>query len=217
MSVDLTWDFLRVTPDEVVQVQEAFEKAVKQSQIAAKAQAFFCSQEGKPNDIDSFDSNGELIFDLFYPDAFTELYNDIATGKLLLTEQRSEQVPLGFVFTNRVGAAVMLFYSLGWSLARRLPGYFGNIFAPPNDVANTLTAMERIFEEVNTEEFIERAEDVGSWGNCNEDVAMNLASLLPAALRTVLAEGNGLLALNYPDVGSIPYSGCEGNEYEGDR
>lgn len=204
MSVDFAWHFLRVTPDEVPQVQEAFESAVRQSQIAEKTQAFFQSQEGKSNDLDSFDYNYELIFDLFYPDAFTDLYDDIATGKLSLSKQQATQVPLEFVITNRIGATVMLLYSLGWKLASRLPGYFGNMFTSPDKVAETLEEVESVFREVNVEEFTKDAEALGSWGNCNEDVARNLASLLPNAFRTVLAEGNGLLALNYPDVGSIP-------------
>lgn len=218
MSVDLVWHFFRVSPDEASQIQEAFESAVKQSQIAEKAHAFFQSKEAeaKSDQQDGFDQDYEFLFDLFYPDAFLELYDDVATGRLSLGEQQPRQALLEFVLTNRVGASVMFFYSLGWQAASKLPGYFGNMFVPPEAVAKTLAEVENVFREVDIEEFTKDAETLGSWGNCNEDVARDLASLLPNSLRTVLAEGNGLLALNYPDVGSIPYPGSEDDEYEGD-
>jgi hypothetical protein len=41
MSVDVAWDFIRITPAEILRVREAFEQAVQQSQIADRAQAFF--------------------------------------------------------------------------------------------------------------------------------------------------------------------------------
>lgn len=173
MSVDLIWHFFRVSHDEAAKVQEAFERAVKQSQIAEKAQAFFQSKgaESEFDKTDSFDQDGEILFDLFYPHAFMELYDDIAIGRLLLSEQQSGQAPLGFILTNRVSASVMFFYSLGWRLASRLPGYFGNLFVSPEAIARTLAEVENIFREVDTEEFTKDAETLGAWGNCNEDVA----------------------------------------------
>ncbi|MBW4474858.1 MAG: hypothetical protein KME45_31440 [Stenomitos rutilans HA7619-LM2] len=218
MSTDFAWHFFRVLPSEEPKIHSAFESSVKQSQIDEKAQAFFQSKEAesKSDQQDSFYEDYEFLFDLFYPDAFIELYGDIATGKLPLGKQQSEQAPLEFVLTNRVGASVMFFYSLGWQFISKLPGYFGNMFISPEAVAKTLVEVENVFREVDVEEFTRDAETLGAWGNANEDVARSLASLLPNSLRTVLAEGNGLLALNYPDVGSIPYPGCEDDEYEGE-
>ncbi|SRR5579883_1189128 len=210
MSIDPVWHFFRVAPDEVTQVQEAFDRAVRQSRIAEQTQAFFESQQGQSNDFDSFYESYGNIFDLFYPEAFTELFDDVVTDKLQLAERSLE-----FVMTNRFGASAMLFYALGWELSHRLPGYFGNLFVSPNDVANVLAEVEQVFNAINAAEFVERAEEAGSLGNCNGDVAGNLASLLPASLRTVLAEGDGLLALNYPHAGCIPYPGYEDEEYEG--
>jgi hypothetical protein len=168
--------------------------------------------------LDEFYDVYNAAFNLFYPEAFTSLYNDIVTGELVLAklaEQSPAHTPLEFVVTNRVGATVMLAYALGWERMNRLPRYFGNLFVPPTAVATLLAKLanvEKNFAEVPMIEFIQRADDAGSWGNCNEDVAFKLPSLLPSALQTVLTEGNGLLALNYPDVGSIP---CFG--YDGDR
>lgn len=38
---------------------------------------------------------------------------------------------------------------------------------------------------------------------------LELLSLFPSALSTVLAEGNGFLALNYPHMGTMPFPGFE--------
>ena len=88
---------------------------------------------------------------------------------------------------------------LGWERATRLPGYLGNMFVSPEDVASVLATIEAIFEEVSDEEFLQRALMIGS----NRSVAENLLTVLPSAFRTVLKEGNGFLALSYPYLGSL--------------
>ncbi len=224
MSADPIWCLFRVKPSDVPNVRNAFDQAVVQSQISEKLSKFLrkrteASGKFPPQDKailnslipgffvdknqnpDAFDWDDlHEVGHLFFPEAFVDLFSSLFVGDYpLISESNSQAV----VITNRVGATQMLWGGLGWERASRLPGYFGNMFVPPEDVANNLTTIEEIFEEVSTEEFLECARAIGARGNCNEDKAESLQSLILSAFRTVLREGNGLLALSHPHVGSL--------------
>ncbi|HEY9909319.1 MAG TPA: hypothetical protein V6D18_17150 [Thermosynechococcaceae cyanobacterium] len=211
MSVDLCWYLYRVRPKEAPEMRKAFKKAIKQSQIAEETKAFLQAWPETPEDGAEWERWFSAAYKVLYPDAFTKLLESVVAGQTILQANSNS---LEFVCTNRIGAAMMLCEGLGFARARRLPGYFGNLFIPPEETASALEQVKQIFSEVTSTEFVERAAAIGSYGD-NDRQAKELAILLPLQLQRVSYEGDGLLALSHPCVGAIPYpeGGEEYDEY----
>ncbi|HEY9906935.1 MAG TPA: hypothetical protein V6D18_04930 [Thermosynechococcaceae cyanobacterium] len=200
MSVDLEWFLYRVRPEQAPEVKSAFEKAVEQSQIVKKSRAFLQEWSGTPDDGDEWQRWFNAAYQVLYPDAFTKLFEAIYTKRTVLSEEANS---LEGVFTNRIGAVMMLCEGLGFVRASRLPGYFGNLFIPPEEAVIALEQVKQIFAEVSSDEFIQRASAIGIADN-NETQAQRLLILLPLQLQRVSYSGDGLLALSHPCVGAIP-------------
>jgi len=197
-------------PKESAACQKAFDQAIRQAQLDEKSREFLRTHKAC---LDRLDHDAYLdTHELLYPQEITALADDIFLERDPIFTWDFGSCNFKFVMTNRYGAAEALCYALGYGQASRLPGYFGNLFIPPNEVADALRLVEEILGEVNVNEFLQKAEEI-TWGCC-EDIVPELRSLLPSALKTVLQEGNGLLALNYPEVGAIPSPYNE--DYEND-
>ncbi|OUL34450.1 hypothetical protein BV372_13675 [Nostoc sp. T09] len=229
MSADPVWCLLRIQPFDVLKVKKVFDEAVENSQILNKLQNYLQNRtENKsqfhPQEQETFNSyfpnafvnkaENEDIFDwedlhnvyhLFFPRSFTEIFDYLFIGDAPIISMPMSQALLELIITNRVGATEILWGGLGWKRASRLPGYLGNMFVLPEDIANVLTIIEEIFAEVSIDEFVQGARTIGARGNCNESYAERLQSLILSCFSTVLHEGNGLLALSYPHMGSMPF------------
>lgn len=229
MSVDPVWCLFRIKPSDMLNVKKLFDLAVEESQIIHKSQEFMQNRTRESDDSqhankDTFNrfiprafvnrQQKAQAFDwddlhnayhLFFPQPFVEMFDKLFIGNPPAISEPMSEAQLGFVITNRVGATEILWGGLGWERGSRLPGYFGNMFVLPEDMASVLANIEEIFEEVDDAELIEGALAIGSRGNANEDVAKNIKSLFLSALHTVLKEGNGFLALSYPHMGSMSF------------
>jgi len=208
MSVDKGWLFFRVEPKESVACQNAFDQAIKQAQLEQKSKQFLCTHKAC---LDRLDHDAFLdSYELLYPHAITSLADDIFIERDPIFTWDFDSCNFKFVITNRIGAAEVLCYAIGWGRARRLPGYFGNLFIPPQAIADVLDLVEEILAEVDIDEFMWKGAEAAI--GCCEHIVPELRSILPSALKTVLKEGNGLLALNYPDIGALP---CPDDENDG--
>jgi hypothetical protein len=229
MSADPVWCLFRVKPSDTLNVKKVFDKAVDESQIVHKSQDFMQNRTRKSDDFqhankDTFNRfiPGAFVnkqqkaqafdwddlhdaYHLFFPRPFVEMFDNLFIANPPVISESMSEAQLGFIITNRVGAIEILWGGLGWARGSRLLGYFGNIFVLPEDIASVLANIEEIFEEVDDAEFIEGAQAIAARGNANEDVAKHIKSLFLSALHTVLKEGNGFLALNYPHMGSMPF------------
>ncbi|XGV95706.1 MAG: hypothetical protein ACAF41_23560 [Leptolyngbya sp. BL-A-14] len=205
MSVDPAWFLLRVFAEDAQEAESVFEKAVLQSRIPEKAREFL-QNRATQTDLNPDDwSDLCLAYDLFYPDALIQILDDIITDQSsIMPGEELEAATLAHQLTNRESATMILWVGLGYKPASRLPGYFGNMFVPPEDVASALQKVEQLLGELSSAEFARRAETVYALGYY-KTFPQTLLSLLASSLRTVLREGNGLLALNYPCVGALPY------------
>lgn len=212
MSVNPGWFLLRVLAEDAQVAKSVFEKAVQQSRIPEKAKEFLRNRASQP-DLNPNDwSDLCLAYDLLYPDGFTQILDDIIIDRSsIMPGDELEEATMALKTTDRESATMILWVGLGYGQASRLPGYFGNMFVPPEKVADVLQAVEQILGALNSAEFVERAETVYALGYY-KNFPQTLLSLLLSSLRTALHEGNGLLALNYPHIGALPYP-----EYEGDR
>ncbi|GAA6619271.1 hypothetical protein [Scytonema sp. NUACC26] len=235
MSADPVWCLFRVKPSDVPNVKKTFDKAVEQSQVSEKLQEFLRKQVEEFNEFHCqdkatlnhfipgsfvnknknfgvFDWNDlHKTYHLFFPHTFVKMFENLFMGDAPIISEPMDKAKLEFVITNRVGAAEILWGGLGWERASRLPGYLGNMLVLPEDVANALATVEKIFAEVAFEQFLEGARVIGVRGNANEDIVENIQSLVLSALGIVLKKGNGLLALNYPHIGSMPFPEHESN------
>lgn len=211
MSVDPAWFLLRVFAEDAQEAESVFEKAVLQSRIPEKAREFLQGRATQ-TDLDPDDwSDLCLAYDLFYPDALTQILDDIMTDQSsIMPGEELEAAILEQEVTNRESATMVLWVGLGYKPASRLPGYFGNMFVPPEDVASALQRVEQLLGELSLAEFVKKAEAVYALGYA-KTFPQTLLLLLISSLRTVLREGDGLLALNYPHIGALPYPECEGD------
>ncbi|BBD61554.1 hypothetical protein NIES2109_43820 [Nostoc sp. HK-01] len=228
MSADPVWCLFRIEPSDVLNVSQAFNQAVERSQIAYQLQDYLkirtkisnqlplqkldesniyfpdCLIERQQNP-DVFDwEDLHQTYHLFSPKAFVEIFDNLFVGDTPIISQRMSQAQLELIITNRVCATEMLWGALGWQHASKLPGYLGNMFVIPEDIATVLATIEKIFTEINTDEFIQGAKSIGFRGNCNEDDAETIQSIILSCFRNVLQEGNGLLALSHPHIGIMP-------------
>jgi hypothetical protein len=233
MGAEPVWFLYQIKPEDALRVKNVFNKAVEQSQISENLRGYLQNRTREPDkyhqqdDIfsflipkpfvdsyqnpDVFDWEDSLdTIDLFYPKAFVEMCESLLRGEHPFEFNLWEEVELEWISINRASPTQALWAGLGWKRASRLPGYLGNIFVLPENVASVLATIEEIFKEVIDEDFLYRAMGIGD----NKSVAERLLTLLPSAFRTVSKEGNGCLALSYPHLGSIPFPGCE--EYEDD-
>ncbi|MUG98532.1 hypothetical protein F7734_42060 [Scytonema sp. UIC 10036] len=189
MSADPVWCLLRVQPTDVLNVKKVFEKAVERSHISSQLQNFlqkraeyeskFYAQDkeifnhyfpkafvNKQQTPDAFDWDDIYnAYHLFFPRAFVEIFDNLFIGEAPIISLAMSQALLELVITNRVGAPEMLWGGLGWKRASRLPGYLGNMFVPPKDVAVVLATIEEVFQEVPTHKFIQGVSAIGSRGN----------------------------------------------------
>ncbi|MEA5621144.1 hypothetical protein VB711_25395 [Cronbergia sp. UHCC 0137] len=228
MSADPVWCLFRVKSSDMLNVKILFDKAVDESQTVHKLDEFMQNKTRESNDFqyikDTFNrfipgafvnkQQNPQAFDwdildeayhLFFSKAFVEMFENLfITNPRVISESMSE-AQLDFIITNRVGATEILWGGLGWERANRLPGYFGNMFLSPEDIATVLANIEKIFEEVDDTKFFERAQAIGARGNANEDVAKNIKSLFLSALNRAFKKGDGFLALSYPHIGSMPF------------
>ncbi|MBD2035567.1 hypothetical protein H6F76_11110 [Leptolyngbya sp. FACHB-321] len=203
MSVNPGWFLLLVLAEDAQVAESIFEKAVQQSRIYEKAKEFLQNRALEP-DLNPNDwSDLCLAYDLFYPDGFTKILNDIAADRSsIMPGDELEEATLALKITDRESATMILWVGLGYEQTSRLPGYFGNMFVPPKDVADVLQTVEQILGELNSAEFDKRAEAVYALGYY-KNFPQTLLSLLLSSLRTALHEGNGLLALSYPHIGDL--------------
>lgn len=203
LMVDPAWFLLRVLAEDAQVAERVFEKAVQQSRIYEKAKEFLQNRALEP-DLNPNDwSDLCLAYDLFYPDGFTKILDDIvADQSLIIPGDELGEATLALKITDRESATMILWVGLGYKQASRLPGYFGNMFVPPKEVADVMQTVEQILGELNSAEFIERAETVYALGYY-KNFSQTLLSLLLSSLHTALHEGNGLLALNYPHIGEL--------------
>lgn len=231
MSAEPVWCLFQVKPDDSSIVQQAFETAVGRSDIAATLQKYLQRRERHARllkkQLDDFPFFGNSqgvaladyvndaqlfldgVGDVFFLRGVNELFSIL--GK---ASTRKQDSMIEMVVTHRIAATQMLYGALGWQIGNRLPGHFGNMFIPPQEVSTTLTAVEAIFNEINIEEFFERACAIGGSGVGNGDKVDGLLTLLPSTLKLVLKKGCGLAAISYPHLGSLSFSGNE--EYEDD-
>ncbi|GAA6616855.1 hypothetical protein [Scytonema sp. NUACC26] len=229
MSANPVWCLLRVQPTDVLNVKKVFERAVERAQISDKLQNFihkraeyksefhaqdkeifnryipkaFINKQQTPDVFDWDDLHN--AYHLFFPSAFAEIFDNLFIGETPIISVPMSQALLELVITNRVGAPEMLWGGLGWKRASRLPGYLGNMFVPPADIAVVLATIEEVFQEVPSYEFLQGVYAIGAGGTCNDGYAESLQSLIISCFCTVLKEGNGLLALSYPHMGSMPF------------
>jgi hypothetical protein len=234
MSADPLWYLLQVQPQDCAKVKKAFNKAVKESKISQQLKEYLKSRKHRTPKFDqefrqdmnqcipdAFASSiGTDRYDwedlhnthhLFFPEEFEKLLESLfVKSDPIISSSRSE-AEIDFIISNRVGASQMLYGGLGWSRANRLTGYCGNMFIPPEELKETLLTIEQIFAEVDEKEFLVRANAIGSRGNCNEDITQ-LIIQFPLALGKVLSEGNGFLALNFSDLGSLSFPDEEYDE-----
>ncbi|MBD2075899.1 hypothetical protein H6F86_18920 [Phormidium sp. FACHB-592] len=203
MSVNPGWFLLLVLAEDAQVAESVFEKAVQQSRIYEKAKEFLQNRALEP-DLNPNDwSDLCLAYDLFYPDGFTQILDDIVADRSsIMPGDELEEATLALKITDRESATMILWVGLGYEQASRLPGYFGNMFVPPKDVADVLQTVEQILGELNSAEFDKRAGTVHALGYY-KNFPQTLLSLLLSSLRTALHEGNGLLALNYPHIGDL--------------
>ncbi|MBE9210563.1 hypothetical protein IQ244_29485 [Nostoc sp. LEGE 06077] len=229
MSADPVWCLFRIELSDVINVSQAFNQAIKRSQIAYQLQDYLkirteilnqlpfqklnesniyfpdCLIERQQNS-DVFDwEDLHQTYHLFFPKTFVKIFDTLFVGTTPIISQRMSQAQLELIITNRVCATEMLWGALGWKRASKLPGYLGNIFVLPEDVANVLAIIEEVFAEISADEFVQGAKSIGFRGNCNEDDLENLESIIMSCFRTVLQEGNGLLALSHPHIGIMPF------------
>jgi hypothetical protein len=228
MSADPVWCWFRIEPSDVLNVSKAFNQAVERSQIAYQLQDYLKIRTDIVNQLpfqkldesniyfpdclikrqknsDVFDwEDLHQTYNLFFPKTFVEIFDTLFVGNTPIISQRMSKAQLELIITNRVCATEMLWCGLGWKLASKLPGYLGNMFVIPENIANVLAIIEEVFAEVSNEEFIQGAKSIGFRGNCNEDDAETLQSIILFCFHTVLREGNGLLALSHPNIGIIP-------------
>ena len=211
MSVDPVWFLLRVTPEETPVVKHVFEEAMQQSHVPEKARAFL---DNRTEDLYGW-SNLCFAYDLFYPDSVIKILDDIvADQSAIMPGEALERAILDYRTTDRESVTMILWIGLGSELASRLPGYFGNMFVPPEAVADVVQSVEQILEALNAAEFdyeLDYQADVIAALGYYRTFPQALLALLLSSLRTVLREGNGLLTLNYPHFGAIFYL----EEYEG--
>lgn len=228
MSADPVWCWFRIEPSDVLNVSKAFNQAVERSQIASQLQNYLrirteilnqlpfqkldesniyfpdCLIQRQQNS-DVFDwEDLHQTYHLFFPKAFVEIFDTLFVGDTPIISQRMSQAQLALITTNRVCATEMLLGGLGWRRASKLPGYLGNMFVTPENIANILALIEEVFAEISADKFIQGAKSIGYRGNCNEDDAETLQSIILSSFHTVLQEGNGLLALSHPHMGTLP-------------
>jgi len=209
MSADPGWFLFRVLPENTSKAKKVFERAAQQSRVPEKTREFLRDRATDPDYNPNDWSDLCLAYDLFYPDAFEAIVNDIFIGRAsFIPEEARDRAHLEAVITNRVGAAMMLWCGLGFERANRLPGFFGNMFVSPEAVASTLQQVEEIFGEVDPKMFIARADAINIC-QTNPDTAQQLLTVLLSSLESILREGNGLLALNYSYIGALPYPGAD--------
>ncbi|KAF3888670.1 MULTISPECIES: hypothetical protein [Nostocales] len=229
MGAEPVWCLFKVPPTDVFNVKQVFEQAVERSQISYKLQNFlqkrteyeskfhardkeifnyyipkaFVDKQQTPDAFDWDDLHH--AYHLFFPRAFAEIFDNLFIGEAPIISVPMSQALLELVRTNRVGAPEMLWGGLGWERAGRLPGYLGNMFVPPEDIAVVLGTLEEVFQEVPSHEFIQGVSAIGTRGNGNEQYVESLQSLILSCFYTVFKEGNGLLALSHPHLGSMPF------------
>lgn len=207
MSADPAWFFFRVLPENASEARNVFEKAAQQACIPDKTREFLHNRALNSGLNPDDWSDLCLAYNLFYPEAFEAIVNDIFLGRATFVPQEArDEAHLEAVITNRIGAAMMLWCGLGFERANRLPGFFGNMFISPEAIAITLQQVEEIFGEVEPKTFIERADAIVVGTATGTDVAPQLLTILSSSLRSVLREGCGLLALNYGYIGALPSS-----------
>lgn len=226
MGIHPVWFLFKIEDKDMLQVKLAFDRAVKKSAISDNLRQFlqerttegiifagedyifnsFCSETS----IDKRFDNGEFnwidlhkTYYLFFPEPFMELLTELFVRNPPILSKSIQESIVEMIITNRVGATEMLWGGLGWKKANILPGYLGNMLVKTEEVESVLTTIEKIFEEVNYDEFIERAKCIGIRGNCNESIAEILPFLILSALRKISEENKGFLALSHPHIGSI--------------
>ncbi|MBD2592723.1 hypothetical protein H6G74_00065 [Nostoc spongiaeforme FACHB-130] len=229
MSADPVWCLFRIEPSDVLNVSQAFNQAVERSQIAYHLQDYLkirteiinqppfqtlneaniyfpdCLIQRQQNS-DVFDwEDLHQTYHLFFQKELVEIFDTLFVGDTPIISQRMSQSQLELIITNRVCATEMLWGGLGWQRANKLPGYLGNMFVKPENIANVLAIIEEVFAEISNDEFIQGAKSIGFRGNCNEDDAEALQSIILSCFHTVLQEGNGLLALSHPHIGMMPF------------
>jgi len=228
MSADPVWCLFRIEPSNVLNVSKAFNQAVERSQIVSQLQDYLKIRTEILNQIpfqkldesniyfsdclikrqensDIFDwEDLHQTYHLFFPNAFVEIFDTLFVGDTPIISQRMSQAQLALIVTNRVCATEMLWGGLGWKRAGKFPGYLGNMFVIPEDITNVLATIEEVFADIRADEFIQGAKSIGFRGNCNEDDAETLQSIILSCFHTALQEGNGLLTLSHPHIGIMP-------------
>ena len=210
MSAEPVWCLFLIEPDKSAIVKQNFEGFVEKN-IVENLQRYSQRRERYlrvmkmkfaqlPVQSDETWLFLDVTSDLFFPQGVEDLLTDLIFRQVITQESIIE-----FVVTHRIGITQILYGGLGLHRASKLPGYFGNMLVEPEETAKTLGTVEALCAEISVEEFIERASSIGASERDYSGGLGNLLSLLPSALRTALLKGYGLLTLNFPHLGTMPF------------
>lgn len=217
------WCLFKIYPHDSVKVGNAFDEAIQKSKVVDRLDKYLKDretslstdrQESKkfldefyPRGFDNIRSSSEIFTsedffntsELFFAREFHEIVKNL---KSLITPTSINEIILDLVMIgHRVGASQFLYAGLGWSRASRLPGSCGNMFIPPLKMEECLIDIEKIFEEIDEEDFFARAYAAGA----EEDTKLEKFFFFPQLLENLKKDGNGLLAINIGDIGSFPF------------
>ncbi len=225
MTAEPAWCLFRVQPQDSIKVKKAFNAAIKQSKVSQKLQAYLQSRRLKsstsrqlfqealsefyPQALPNISDLSDLVdwedlhntFHLFFPEAFRKMLDRLFRGANPIMSSSMEASTIDLLTSHDFGAGQVLYAGLGWERASRLPGCCGNMFISPEELGETLIEIEQVFREVDEADFFARACAAGTGEYCDLEEFF----LFPLALSKILKEGNGLLALNHPHMGSLPF------------
>lgn len=219
MSAEPVWCLFQVEPNKSSIVKQYFDNFVEKN-ITANLQLYLQRRERYllamkmgidelPIHSDETWLSSDITYTLFFPQGTDDLLKSLYRGQALTQTSLSDHV-----VTQRFSASQILYGGLGLQRASRLPGYFGNMFIEPEAVEKTLGDVKALYGEISVEKFIERVNAIGRGGIDSNDSMITLFSLLPSTLKIAVDKGYGLLALNFPHLGTMPFP--ENEKYEDD-